>query len=68
MKEMKSKILLFCLFATLTLSSCKKTEYTNAIPSDAAAVMTIDMKALAQKSGINDQENATLKQHLTDAL
>jgi hypothetical protein len=66
MSNCKIWIVLFC---TMTcLSSCKKTEYKNAIPADAEAVISIDMKALAEKSGIGDKENASLKQHLTDAL
>lgn len=66
---MKNKFLLLYLFLTLvTLSSCKKTEYTHAIPADAAAVISVDMRSIASKSGINDKENAALKQHLSDAL
>lgn len=66
---MKNKFLLLYLFLTLvTLSSCKKTEYTHAIPADAATVISVDMKSIAIKSGINDKENTALKQHLSDAL
>jgi hypothetical protein len=65
---MKKNYLLLCLLTLLTLSSCRKTEYTQAIPMDAAAVVSIDMKAIAEKSGLGDEENESLKQHLTNAL
>lgn len=66
---MKNNFLLLYLFAALlTFSSCSKTKYTHAIPADAATVISIDMKSIAEKSGINDKENTALKQHLTDAL
>ncbi len=66
---MKNKfLLLYLLLTLLTLSSCRKTEYTHAIPADAAAVISVDMKSIAIKSGINDKENTVLKQHLSDAL
>jgi hypothetical protein len=64
----KNFLLLYLFVALVTLSSCKKTAYTHAIPADAAAVISIDMKSVAEKSGINDKENEALKQHLTDAL
>lgn len=70
MRGIITKGLFIGLFVlAFTVSSCsKKTEYTQAIPADAAAVVSIDMKSLAVKSGINDAENVSLKQHLSDAL
>src|SRR5574344_675095 len=66
---MKKNSFLFYLFIVLvTLSSCKKTEYTHAIHADVSAVMSVDLKSIVEKSGVNDKENATLKQHLSDAL
>ncbi len=51
------------------LSACSKpSEYTYAIPADATAVLSIDLKALAEKSGVNDAENEALKQKVLDAL
>lgn len=63
------KYLFVSLLLIFAFSSCsKKTEYTHAIPSDVTTVASIDVKSIAEKSGINDEENSTLKQHLTDAL
>ena len=39
------------------LASCSESsEYTNAIPKDAAMVVSLDFKSMAQKSGINGKE------------
>lgn len=38
----------------LLMASCSsKSEYANAIPKDAAMVMSFDFKTMAEKSGIN---------------
>ncbi|WP_071145391.1 DUF4836 family protein [Bacteroides ihuae] len=51
------------------LAACSsKTEYTNIIPADASAVASINLKSLAEKSGLNDQENKDVKQKLMDAI
>lgn len=60
--------LLLGILSLLMLSSCKRTEYTHAIPADISGIMTIDVKTIAGKSGINEESNASLKQHLVDAL
>ncbi len=55
------------LVSVMLLSACSKSvEYANVIPADAAAVVSVDLKSLAQKSGMN--ENEAMKQKLTDAL
>jgi len=69
MKRRNIYCLLVGLLLIVTFTSCgKKTEYTHAIPSDATTVASIDLKSVAEKCGINDEENSTLKQHLLDAL
>lgn len=51
------------------LAACSgETEYTNIIPADASAVASINLKSLAEKSGLNDQENKDVKQKLMDAI
>ena len=40
------------------VSSCsQKAEYTNAIPANATQLVSINLKSLADKAGINDKEN-----------
>lgn len=57
------------LVVVMFLASCsKKTEYTNAIPKDAAMVVSFDFKAMAQKSGIDGKEGEKVVAKLTDAL
>lgn len=51
------------------VSSCsQKAEYTNAIPADATQLVSINLKALAEKAGINDKENKESLNKLTDAM
>lgn len=52
------------------VSSCSKkaAEYTYAIPADATEVAIINLKSLAEKAGINDQENKESLKKLTDAM
>jgi hypothetical protein len=64
----KISLLLYLFIALISMSSCKKTEYTHAIPADATAVISVDMKSIVQKCGIGDEDNKSLKQHLSDAL
>lgn len=57
------------LAVVMLLASCsQKSEYTNAIPKDAAMVMSFDFKAMAEKSGINGKEGEKVVAKLTDAL
>lgn len=58
---------LVLLISVILLSACSKSvEYANVIPVDASAVVSIDLNALTQKSGLN--ENKAVKQKLTDVL
>jgi len=67
---MRKSILGFTLLAVvMLLASCSpKSEYANAIPKDAAMVMSFDFKAMADKSGINGKEGEKIVTKLTDAL
>lgn len=69
MKKIKNISFLLCMaLVVMLMSSCTRTDYTHAIPADAAAVVSINLRSIVEKSGINDDSNASLKQHLTDAL
>ena len=53
----------------LLMASCSsKSEYANAIPKDAAMVMSFDFKTMAEKSGINGKGGEKVVAKLTDAL
>ena len=60
----------FALVAiVLLMASCSsKSEYANAIPKDAAMVMSFDFKTMAEKSGINGKGGEKVVAKLTDAL
>lgn len=58
---------LVVLIAFLTACS-QKAEYTNVIPSDASAVVSINFKSLGDKAGLGDKENEPMKQKMMDAL
>lgn len=51
-------------------SSCsqKAAEYTNAIPADATKVVSVSLKSIAEKAGINDKDNKEALAKLTDAM
>ena len=51
------------------MASCSsESEYANAIPKDAAMVMSFDFKTMAEKSGINGKGGEKVVAKLTDAL
>ncbi len=60
----------FALVAIMLLmASCSsESEYANAIPKDAAMVMSFDFKTMAEKSGINGKGGEKVVAKLTDAL
>lgn len=43
-------------------------EYTNVIPADADELVSVNLKAIAEKAGINDKENKEALAKLTDAM
>ena len=68
----KSLFLHLSVLAVLIVfaSSCsqKAAEYTNVIPADATEVVSINLKSLAEKAGINDKDNKEALAKLTDAM
>ena len=68
----KSLFLQLSVLAVLIVfvSSCsqKAAEYTNAIPANASGVVSINLKTLAEKAGVNDKENKEALIKLTEAM
>lgn len=53
----------------LLLASCSpKTEYTNALPKDASAVVAVDLQAMTQKAGLEGEGSRKLTDKLTALL
>lgn len=51
------------------LSSCsKKDEYTNVIPADAGVVVSMDVRSMVEKSGLEGQHKDALMQKFLDGL
>lgn len=67
-KKMISRLSVLAVLIVFMAACSKKSEYTNVIPADASAVASIDLKSLAEKAGLNDKENAAMKQKMMDAL
>ena len=59
--------LMAVVVALVSACSEKKFEYTNVIPANASTVVSINMKSLVDKAGLNDKENKEAQQKLTDA-
>lgn len=63
------KILLISLVVILLGTACsEKIAHQNALPKDASLVMAVDLKAMADKSGLSAGEGATVVKKLHDAL
>ena len=60
--------LMAVVVALISACSEKKFEYTNVIPANASTVVSINMKSLVDKAGLNDKENKEAQQKLTDAM
>ena len=60
--------LMAVVVALVSACSEKKFEYTNVIPAKASTVVSINMKSLVDKAGLNDKENKEAQQKLTDAM
>lgn len=67
-KKMVSRLLVLAVLIVFMAACSKKSEYINIIPADASAVASIDLKSLADKAGLNDKENAAMKQKMMDAF
>lgn len=57
------------ILVVIFFSSCSsKSEYTDAIPQDASMVISLNMKKIVDKSGINEENSKALVRRITDAL
>lgn len=66
-KKMISRLSVLALIVIMAACS-KQAEYTNVIPADASAIASINLKSLADKSGLKDKENEAAKQKMIEAL
>lgn len=67
-KKRISRLAVFAVLIAIMSACSQKSEYTNVIPADASAIASINLKSLADKSGLKDKENETAKQKMIDAL
>lgn len=68
-KSMISRLALMAVLIIIAGACSKKqAEYLNVIPADATTVVSVNLKSLAEKAGVNDAENEGAKQKLIDAL
>lgn len=67
-RKMISLFPVLALLVLLMTSCSKETEYTNAIPADVSAAMSVNLNTLIEKAGLNGKDNEAMKQKLTDAL
>ncbi len=68
-RRMISRLSVFVLLMTVVCACSKqKTAYTDVIPANATAVVSINLKSLTDKAGLNDKESQALKQKMMDAL
>ena len=67
---MRKTVLEFALLVIVAfLASCsQESKYINAIPQDAAMVMSFDFATIAEKGGMNGKEGEKVVTKLTDAL
>lgn len=57
------------LVLIVSLAACSNTsDYTRVIPADASLVVSINLKSLVAKAGLNDNEHEAAKQKILDAL
>lgn len=67
-KKMISRLSVLAVLTVFLAACSKQTEYTNVIPADATAIASINLKALADKAGLDNKENEAAKQKLLEAL
>lgn len=60
--------LVAAMVAVVSACSDKAPEYTNVIPADASSVVSLNMKSLADKAGLNDKENKEAKEKIIEAM
>lgn len=67
-RRMISRLSVLMVLIVFMAGCSKQVEYTNAIPADATAVVSINLKSLIDKAGLKDKENEGIKQKMMDAL
>ncbi|WP_455585813.1 DUF4836 family protein [Bacteroides sp.] len=67
-KKMISRFSVLAVLIVFMAACSEKLEYTNVIPADASAIASINLKSLADKSGLKDKENEAAKQKMIEAL
>lgn len=67
-KKMISQLSVLAVLIVFLAACSNQSEYTNAIPADASAVVSMNLKALADKAGLSDKENEATKQKMLEAL
>lgn len=68
-RKMVNRLFLFTVLAVfVSACSTKQSDYTQVIPADATAVVSVDLNAMGNKAGLNDAENKELKNKMFDAV
>lgn len=67
-KKLIAKISALAILIVFFTACSKKVEYTNAIPADASFVVSIDLKSLIDKTGIDNKENESVRQKIVESL
>ncbi|NCC10046.1 MAG: DUF4836 family protein [Bacteroidia bacterium] len=67
-KKMISRLSALTLLIVCLVACSKQAEYTYVIPADATTVVSIDLKALFEKSGLKDKENEALKEKMLNSF
>lgn len=67
-KKMISRLSVLAVLIVFLAACSKQSEYTNAIPADASVVVSINLKSLANKTGLDDKENEAAIQKALEAL
>lgn len=67
-KKMISRLSALTLLIVCLMACSKQAEYTYVIPADATTVVSIDLKALFEKSGLKDKENEALKEKMLNSF
>lgn len=63
------KHLILTLGLTLSLVACHDgADYINALPQNAAMIVSADLKSMAEKSGLTENKNEQAMKHITNAL
>lgn len=68
MRKTTWKSALLAIAVVLMASCSPRSEYVNVLPKDAAMVVSVDLKTMADKSGINGKEGEQVVAKLKDAL